>query len=167
MVNPVAEAVVRKTVLVRVPIESAWSVFVEQMESWWPATHQIGRTPFKAIMIEPHIGGRWYEVNAEGNQCQWGNVLAWNPPYLVTFSWHLGPGHGQADWEFNPDLKKASEVEIRLTVESPSTTLVELTHSKLERHGEGYKQLRAIFDGPGAWSDILALYAKRANGDQA
>jgi hypothetical protein len=39
---------------------------------------------------------------------------------------------------------------------------VELTHSKLERHGEGYEQLRAMFDGPGAWGDILALYAKAA-----
>jgi hypothetical protein len=42
-----------------------------------------------------------------------------------------------------------------------------LEHSKLERHGEGCEQLRAIFDGPGAWSGILALYAKAANGDQS
>jgi len=42
-----------------------------------------------------------------------------------------------------------------------------LTHSKLYRHGEGYEQLRAIFDGPGAWSGILALYAKAANGERA
>jgi hypothetical protein len=36
----------------------------------------------------------------------------------------------------------------------------------LERHGKGYEQLRAIFDGPGAWSAILALYAKVADGDR-
>ena len=47
----------------------------------------------------------------------------------------------------------------------PGTTLVELEHSKLERHGEGYEQLRALFDGPGAWGHILALFAKAAEGD--
>jgi hypothetical protein len=45
-------------------------------------------------------------------------------------------------------MAKASEVEIRFTAEGPETALVELEHSKLERHGEGYDQLRAIFDGP-------------------
>jgi hypothetical protein len=57
-------------------------------------------------------------------------------------------------------MAKASEVEIRFTAEGPATTLVELEHSKLERHGEGYMKLREIFDGPGAWGGILALYAK-------
>lgn len=58
-------------------------------------------------------------------------------------------------------LAKASEVEIRFTAEGPSTTLVELEHSKLERHGEGYEQLRELFDGPGAWQGILELFARK------
>jgi hypothetical protein len=59
------------------------------------------------------------------------------------------------------DMAKASEVEVRFTPESERTTLVELTHSKLERHGEGYEQSRAVFDGPGAWAGVLALYARK------
>ena len=94
-------------------------------------------------------------------------MLAWEPPHRVTFSWHLGPGHDKPDWKFDPDVAKASEVEIRFTAEAPGTTLVELEHSKLERHGQGYEQLRALFDGPGAWGDILALYAKATNGDHS
>ena len=54
-------AVVRKSVRVQAPIERAFSVFVEQMERWWPATHHIGKTPFEAIFVEPRVGGRWYE----------------------------------------------------------------------------------------------------------
>jgi uncharacterized protein YndB with AHSA1/START domain len=156
----VSEAVVRKSVRVAVPIERAFSVFVEQMETWWPATHHIGDTPFEAIFVEPRVGGRWYERNVEGKLCDWGTVLAWDPPHRVSFSWHVGPGHDQPEWKFDPDMNKASEVEIRFTAEGPGTTLVELEHSKLERHGEGYEQLRALFDGPGAWETILALYAK-------
>lgn len=160
MSRSVSEAVVNKSVRVAAPIERAFSVFVEQMETWWPATHHIGDTPFEAIFIEPRVGGRWYERNVEGKLCDWGTVLVWDPPHGVTFSWHVGPGHDQPDWKFEADMSKASEVAIRFTAEGPSTTLVELEHSKLERHGEGYEQLRALFDGPGAWSGILALFAK-------
>jgi uncharacterized protein YndB with AHSA1/START domain len=159
-----AEAVVRKSVRVKAPIERAFSVFVEQMESWWPATHHIGKVPFVAIFVEPRVGGKWYERNAAGEHCDWGKVLKWDPPHRVTFSWHVGPGHDQPDWVCDPDPAKASEVEISFTAESSDTTFVELVHSKLERHGEGYQQLRAMFDGPGAWAGIMALYAKAADG---
>jgi uncharacterized protein YndB with AHSA1/START domain len=152
-----------KSVRVKAPIQRAWSVFVEQMETWWPATHHIGKTSFEAIFVEPHVGGRWYERNAEGQQCDWGTVLAWEPPRRVTFSWHVGPGHDQPDWVCDPDIAKASEVEIRFTEESQGTTLVELTHSKLERHGEGAAQLRDVFDGPGAWAGILEFYSKKVS----
>jgi uncharacterized protein YndB with AHSA1/START domain len=160
MANIVEGAVVRKAVRVQAPIERAFSVFVEQMETWWPASHHIGKTPFESIFVEPRVGGRWYERSAAGDLCEWGTVLAWDPPRRVAFSWHVGPGHDQPEWKYDPDLAKASEVEICFTAEGPGATLVALEHSKLERHGEGYEQLRAIFDGPGAWVDILALYAK-------
>jgi uncharacterized protein YndB with AHSA1/START domain len=157
MGSSVDEAVVRKSVRVKAPIERAFQVFVEQMETWWPATHHIGKTPFEAIFVEPRVGGRWYERNIEGHQCDWGTVLKWDPPHAVAFSWHLGPGHDRPDWVFDPDMAKASVVEIRFSAEV-AATLVELEHSKLERHGEGYEQLRALFDGPGAWVGVLESY---------
>ena len=161
MANQVAEAVVRKSVRVNATIERAFSVFVEQMETWWPATHHIGKTPFEAIFVEPRVGGRWFEKNVEGEECLWGTVLGWDPPRRVSFSWHLGPGHDSPEWVFDPDMAKASEVEIRFTPDGPTRTLVELEHSKLERHGEGYEQLREMLDGPGAWASILELFAKK------
>jgi uncharacterized protein YndB with AHSA1/START domain len=164
MQDTAEEAVVRKSVRVQAPIDRAFSVFVERMETWWPATHHIGKTPFEAIFIEPRVGGRWYERDVEGKLCDWGKVLAWDPPHRVTLSWHVGPGHDSPDWACDPDPAKASEVEIRFTAEGAASTLVELEHSKLERHGEGYRQLRAVFDGPGAWSGILAQYAKAVEG---
>ena len=71
-------------------------------------------------------------------------------------SWHLGP-----DWKFDPELAKASEIEIRFTSEGPLTTLVELEHSALERHGAGYQQLHAMLDSPDAWEATLSAFAKR------
>lgn len=158
MTSTAQEAVVRKSMRVQVPVERAFSVFVQQMETWWPAPHHIGAHPFQAIFVEPRVGGRWYERDAQGNECNWGQVLAWAPPHYVTFSWHLG-----TDWKFNPDLAKASELEIRFISEGRSTTLVELQHSHLERHGEGYEQLRDLLDGPDAWAMTLAEFAKMAD----
>jgi hypothetical protein len=166
MPDTVVEAVVRKSVRVEASVERAFSVFVEQMESWWPATHHIGDTPFQTIIVEPRVGGRWYERNVAGKDGEWGTVLAWDPPHGVRFSWHVGPGHDSPDWKFDGDMSRASEVEIRFSSEGPRSTLVELEHSKLERHGEGYEQLRALFEGPGAWTAILAEFAKRIDSEK-
>lgn len=154
------EAVVRKSIVVRAPLARAWSVFVEQMETWWPASHHIGSTPFESIFVEPCVGGRWYERNVEGEQCDWGKVLAWDPPHRVCFSWHLGLNHGKASWKYDPDPDKASEVEFRFVAEGPAATRVNLEHRCLERHGQGYEQLVALFDAPDAWIGILEHFAK-------
>ena len=66
MAKTVEEAVVRKSIRVQVPIEQAFSVFVEQMEMWWPPAHHIGEKPFASIFVEPRVGGRWYERDVEG-----------------------------------------------------------------------------------------------------
>jgi hypothetical protein len=62
-------------------------------------------------------------------------------------------------------LAKASDVAIRFTRDGDSATLVELEHSGIERHGEGYEQLRDMLDGPGAWVTTLEEFAKAANGE--
>jgi hypothetical protein len=160
MAKTVEEAVVRKNIRVRVPIERAFSVFVEQMETWWPAEHHIGVNPFQSIIVEPRVGGRWYERDSEGKDCEWGTVRSWDPPRLVTLSWHLGP-----DWRYTADLAKSSDVAIRFTSEGPAATLVELEHSGIERHGEGYEQLRMALDSPNAWTRTLEEFANAANGE--
>lgn len=146
---------IRKSVRVSVPRERAFTLFVEHMEAWWPAAHHIGEKPFQTILVEPRAGGRWYERDAQGGECEWGTVLVWEPPSQVTFSWHLGP-----DWRFNPDLSRASEVALRFVEEGPAATLVELVHRGFERHGEGYEQMRATLDSPGAWTTTLSEFAK-------
>lgn len=62
--------------------------------------------------------------------------------------------------QFDPDLAKASELEIRSTADGPAATVIQLVHSKLQRHGEGYEQYRNVLDGPGAWEAILAPFGE-------
>lgn len=153
------KAVVRKSVRVPVSIERAFSVFVEQMETWWPATHHLAPHPFQVIVVEPRVGGRWYERDAYGNEGIWGFVRAWDPPHLVTLSWHVQP-----DWTCDPGFDRASDVDIRFTAEAPSSTLVDLTHYNLERHGESFLEYRDKMDGPGAWMFVIGEYARVASG---
>ena len=144
---------VRRTLQVDVPVEKAFQVFTEKMASWWPATHHVGGTPFKEIVMEKRAGGRWYEVGADGVEGQWGKVLAWEPPKRVVLSWHLQP-----DWYFNADLARASEIVLDFISEGAVATRVEFEHRHIERHGEGYDKLRQAIDSPGGWTLVLAGY---------
>jgi uncharacterized protein YndB with AHSA1/START domain len=161
MAEPVAAKAntVRKTLSVSVPIERTFQVFTEEMGAWWPATHHIAKQAFTEILIEQRRGGRWFERAADGSECDWGRVLAWEPPHRVAFSWHLQP-----DWKFDPNPEKASEVEIRFFAEGAGKTRVELEHRGLERHGEGWEQLRTGIDSPGGWSAILEGLARKLAG---
>ena len=147
----------QKTLQVNIPVERAFAVFTEKMGGWWPATHHIAKQPFAGITVEPRAGGRWFEVAADGSECEWGRVLAWEPPHRVVFAWHLQP-----DFTFDPDPEKASEVEIRFFAEGAGKARVELEHRGLERHGEGWEQLRAGVDAPGGWSTVLEQFVKAA-----
>jgi uncharacterized protein YndB with AHSA1/START domain len=147
--------IVRKTLNTNVPIERAFEVFTGKMAAWWPATHHIAKQAFAEIVVERCSGGRWFERAADGSECEWGRVLAWEPPHRMVFSWHL-----QADWKYDPNPEKASEVEIRFFAEGAGKTRVELEHRALERHGAGWEQIRTGVDSPGGWSAILEQFAK-------
>jgi uncharacterized protein YndB with AHSA1/START domain len=146
---------VKRSLHVEVPIEKAFQVFTERMGAWWPASHHVGGTPFKDILIEPRAGGRWYEINVEGAECVWGSVVAWEPPKKVVLSWQLQP-----NWQFDPDLTKASEIALEFVKEGPEKTRVEFEHRHLERHGAGWEKMREQVSADGGWPVILTEYVK-------
>src|ERR1700724_525804 len=87
-------APVRKQVHVKAPPERAFEVFTAGFARWWPASHHIGAAAYKNSLIEPRVGGRWYEIDEDGSECDWGEVLAWQPPRRLMLSWRIG-----ADWK--------------------------------------------------------------------
>jgi uncharacterized protein YndB with AHSA1/START domain len=147
---------VRKVVNVRAPAVVAWKVFTEQFGSWWPlATHHIGKASAVTAVIEPRVGGRWFERGEDGSTCDWGRVLSWEPPSRLVLSWDIS-----ADWQYDPDLK--SEVEVRFIAEGTDATRVELEHRKLDRFGARRDEMRGIFDSEGGWGGLLQTFAARA-----
>ena len=145
---------VRKVVNVQAPPEVAWRVFTEKMSSWWPlATHKIGKTRAVEAVIEPRVGGRWYERGEDGSTCDWGTVLAWEPPSRLVLSWDI-----TADWRFDPALK--TEVEVRFAPDGAGGTRVELEHGRLDRYGSHREQMRGVFDSEGGWGGLLAAFTR-------
>ena len=151
----VTEVAVRKSVTVNVPISKAFTVFTEGLDSWWPRTHKIGGADLKRAVLEGWPGGRWYEVDADGSQCDWGRVLAWEPPARLVLAWQI-----DASWHYDPGL--LTEVEVRFTAEGPERTRVDLEHRDLDRFGDAQEQIRAAFDSDGGWPGLLAAYAQAA-----
>jgi uncharacterized protein YndB with AHSA1/START domain len=143
---------------VNAPQDVAWRVFTEQIGSWWPLAHyKIGKANAVDAVIEPRVGGRWYERGDDGSTCNWGSVLAWEPPSRLLLSWDIN-----ADWQYDPALK--TELEIRFIAQSERITRVELEHRKLDRFGARRDEMREVFDKSGDWGQLLASFARLAEG---
>lgn len=144
-------APVRRSVSVAAPPARAFEVFTSGFDRWWPRSHSIGDAPLKRAVLEGCAGGRWYSELEDGSECEWGEVLAWEPPRRVVLAWRIG-----ADWRYHPDL--LTEVEVTFTPEGGATR-VTLEHRLLENMGEGAEATRAQLDAEGGWNGILKLYA--------
>jgi uncharacterized protein YndB with AHSA1/START domain len=148
---------VRKQIVVAAPQERAFRVFTQNVDAWWPKSHHIGKTPMKAAVIEPKVGGRWYEVGEDGAECDWGKVLVWEAPRRIVLCWQIS-----AEWKYDATLE--TEVEVTFTAEGSRSTRVNLEHRNLERFGEAADKLRTSFDSPGGWAGILESFAGKAAG---
>ena len=128
---------IRKTVLVDFSPEEAFELFTARIASWWPVrTHSYGGDEVKDVVLEPHVGGRLYEVTAEGEQ-DWGKVLAWEPPTRLLLDWQIGDASG-------------TEVEVTFSPEGPGSRVV------LEHRGFGAADPRERYsDG---WDVVLGTY---------
>jgi len=150
---------VRKSIRVRANSARAFKVFTEGIDSWWPRTHHIGSSPMTKAVIEPRLGGRCYSEQADGTECPWGEVTAWEPPARFVMAWRVSP-----TWKYETELAQCSEVEVRFTAAPDGSTLVELEHRNFERHGAGFSGMRSQVDSPGGWTTIIALFAEQAGG---
>ncbi len=152
MTRTVTIAPVRKTIRVNASQAHAFEVFTSGLDRWWPRKAGIGKAPMKMVVLEPHLGGRWYELAEDGSQADVGKILIWEPPHRFVVSWNIN-----AHWK--PDLAVGSEVEVRFISEGPRATVVELEHRKFERMGaEAGASMRKDVDG--GWPGMLEHFKK-------
>lgn len=148
------DTIVRRQITVDAPIEQAFQVFVEQFGDFKPKEHNLLGAEIVETRFEPQVGGHIYDRAADGSECRWARVLAYEPPDRVVFSWDISPY-----WQLEADPANASEVEVRFTAETPSRTRVDLEHRNLERHGAGWEGVRDGVGEDGGWPLYMARYA--------
>jgi uncharacterized protein YndB with AHSA1/START domain len=148
---------VRASIVVAAPIERAFSVFTDGIGSWWNPEYHILEAELAEMVFEPREGGHVYDRGVDGSECRWARVLAYEPPSRVVISWDI-----DTRWQIETDPEKTSEVEVRFLAEAPDRTRVELAHRNLDRHGEGWEQMRDAVGSPESWSDGLRRFADAA-----
>ena len=142
------------SLIVKAPPARAFDLFTQRMAAWWGGG--IGKAPFVEIVIEPHVGGRWYERDAQGVETQWGDVLAWEPPARALFAWRIN-----SQWKFDPDF--LTEVELMFAPAEGGGSRVTLEHRYLERYGADAEAHAAKLRG--GWPTKLRNYAQYTDGN--
>ena len=148
------EAVVRKSIQVPAPVDEAFAVFTEQLGDFKPPEHNLLAAPIAETVLEPWVGGHIVDRAADGTECRWARILAYDPPDRLRFSWDISP-----EWRIESDPDRTSEVEVRFIAISPQSTRVELEHRHLDRHGPGWQAVLDGVDGDEGWPLYLARFS--------
>jgi len=150
---------VQTSIVVEAPIGHAFKVFTEDIGSWWPPDHHILQSELAEMIFEPRQGGHVYDRGVDGSECRWARVLAYEPPHRVVLSWDINVA-----WQIENDPTKTSEVEVRFVSETSERTRVVLDHRNIDRHGEGWEQMRDAVGSPEGWTVGLGRFAARLQG---
>lgn len=151
MSQQTSETVIRKSVTVSRPVEHAFRVFTEEIDTWWPLrTHAVDTAQAQTVVMEGREGGRLFERTASGEEHVWGRLTAWEPPNRVAYTWH--PGRGE---------ETAQEVVVTFAPEGEGTR-VEVRHWGWEKFGDQLDEIVADYNE--GWDVVIGLYAERANG---
>src|SRR5215211_3576547 len=147
-------ATITKDITVNAPIDEAFEVFTARFGDFKPREHNLLAAAIAETVFEPRVGGNIYDRGVDGSECRWAQILVFDPPDRVVFSWDIS-----ARWqiETNPDL--TSEVEVRFFAETPERTRVELEHRNLDRHGLEWESVRDGVDNEAGWPLYLQRYA--------
>ena len=149
-----ADTSVGTSIVVEAPPERAFAVFTEEIGSWWDPDHHLLDSALAEMIFEPRVGGHVYDRGVDGSECRWARVLAYEPPQRFVISWDIN-----LQWKLETDLEKTSEVEVRFVPEGAGRTRVELEHRHLDRHGEGWEQMRDSVGSPDGWGGSLRRFA--------
>jgi len=139
---------IKKEVLVKASQQTAFNVFTQKMDAWWPRTHHVGSTPMVESVLEQKPGGRWYSRHEDGSEVNVGYILTWNPFGQVVLIWQI-----DGNFKCYPEL--VTEVEVNFIPDGHGTTRVTLEHRDLQKMAGGAKNVEAMDDG---WGMIMELY---------
>jgi uncharacterized protein YndB with AHSA1/START domain len=149
-----ADTALRLSIEVAVGVQRAFDVFTQDFDRIKPREHNMLGEPIEETVLELKAGGRLYDRGASGATCDWGGVIAVDPPHRLVLAWNISP-----HWQIETDPSHASEIEIIFTELDEGHTRVDLEHRNLDRHGDGWQGLRGGLEAPDGWPLYLGRYA--------
>jgi uncharacterized protein YndB with AHSA1/START domain len=126
-------------------VDHAFDVWTARISSWWPRSHTVSAEDDADVVLERHVGGRIYERTTAGDEHDWGEVTAFEPPRRLSYLWHI-----------RSDRADATEVAIRFTAINDRTTRVEIEHRGWEVLGTRADVWRDR--NYAAWGTLLPRY---------
>lgn len=155
MTTQATAATVRSSIVVDAPVERAFTTYTRDMGTWWPKEHHIAQDVVETV-FEPKVGGFIYDRSADGTVCKFSRILTYEPPTRVVYTWDIS-----LQWQIETDPTRTSEVEVRFIAEGPSRTRVDVEHRHLDRHGDGWENMRDAVAAANGWELTLRCLADR------
>lgn len=141
---------IRLTFDVACPPDHAFRTWTARTTIWWPASHTVSAASGLEVIVEPRVGGRIFERTPDGDEHDWGEITAWEPPRRLVYLWHL-----------RADRADATEVEISFSGADDTSTRVEIEHRGWDRLGAAGTGRRDA--NRGGWGGLLPHYIEEAN----
>ncbi|PCI81674.1 MAG: hypothetical protein COB20_01610 [SAR86 cluster bacterium] len=118
-----------KTIEVPCDQQKAFTVFLDEMASWWPldkfTTSMMKGAPAKSIKVDTREGGKIIEIGSDDSETLWGTITTYDPYGFFSMDFHI-PGPPAFE------VGKFSHVEVKFTKLAEQQTQVELTQTNLE-----------------------------------
>ena len=81
MSQQTSEAVIRKSVVVRRPVERGFRALHTDIATWWPVkTHSVAQENAETVVFERTGRGQVLRANPRREEHLWGTVTVWEPP---------------------------------------------------------------------------------------
>ena len=96
------------------------------------------------LVFGPGVGGRIVERSTSGDESIWGEILVWEPPHRLVYTWHPG---------YDPD-DPLTEVELRFVAVGEATR-VELEHRGWEALAKAEETRNSYAEG---WPVVLGHF---------
>ncbi|MCW2765252.1 MAG: ATPase [Nocardioides sp.] len=145
---------VTASIEVEAPQQRAFEVFTRDFGAFKPPDHNLLAAPLAETVVETHVGGHIIDRGADGSECRWARILAYEPNDRFVFSWDISP-----HWQLETDPDRTSEVEVTFIALAGDRTRVTIEHRHLDRHGEGWTGVRDGVSTAEGWPHYLNRYA--------
>lgn len=140
---------VAKSVTVACDPATAFRLWSERIDAWWPEGHAPSGVPGSVVRMETGVGGRIYERTPAGREHDMARITLWSPPERMELEWYLGSGPS-----------RPSRVAIHF-IDRGGRTEVRVVHNGPQFIGELWYSRKETFSA--SWETVLAGYAATVN----